>query len=100
MIGQSVTKKLSVPIRHADLLWRCGNSIPKRLNVLDLLLDRQFIELRWWDGQCLSHIRETTSNRLTSQSASHPSRDHRAAEHANGLPMSHAFLSRRSQSAG
>ena len=50
ILSQSVTKKLPVPIRYADFFWRCGNSVPKRLNVLNLLLDRQFVETGWWDG--------------------------------------------------
>jgi hypothetical protein len=50
VLSQSVTKHLPVPIRHPDFLWRGGNAVPERLNVLHLLLHWHLVEPGWWDA--------------------------------------------------
>ena len=43
-IFQPLVKDFAVPIRDGNRIGSCRNSAPKRLEIVDLLVDRQFVE--------------------------------------------------------
>jgi len=44
VLCEPLAQQLPMPVRHADLCGRRGDSVPKCLNVLNLLLDWQLVE--------------------------------------------------------
>ena len=59
MLGQTLVQKSLLPILQRNLTGRCGDAVPERLHVVDLILDRQRVEP--WRRQRLRHSRKYTT---------------------------------------
>lgn len=44
MFGETIFQKCLLPVLQRDLAGRCGDTIPERLHVVDLFLNRQRVE--------------------------------------------------------
>jgi hypothetical protein len=52
---QAFFEHLSMPIRYGNVLRMSGDSVPKRLDVLELLVRREIVESRGRDGESSRH---------------------------------------------
>lgn len=51
MGGKTFGYHAAVPVRYGDVLGTFGNTLPERLNVLELLVWGEFVEAGGWNGR-------------------------------------------------
>jgi hypothetical protein len=55
MSSQPLLQDPALPLVQRDLVCRCGDTVPQRLHVVDLLLDGQLVEPRRGHRERLAH---------------------------------------------